>query len=158
MVLSCLLNSTRCVHLWTLGMEGVTFKKCVFKGSRTGRTEQQPGERNTKTSVVISTSVTLTLDFPQLQKHRKLCYPCSCMDMKRKRCSKNEWKSDLAAMSWGKRGVENHRTCTLFSSIRTMWPHNVSIALSQNGPDHNNNKKWTADFLKKEYFRRYFKK
>lgn len=34
MIFFCLLNSTRSAYLWTLRMEGVTFMKCVFKGSR----------------------------------------------------------------------------------------------------------------------------
>lgn len=138
-ILSCLLNSTRFVHLWTVGMEGVTFKKCVFKGSRTGRTGQPPGEQNTKSSVVISTSVTPSLHFPQLQKHWKLHYPCLCVDMKRKPGNKNEGRSDLAAKSCVKGGVEDQRTCAPFSALRTMWPPwgNTFVSSSHNGHNHN---------------------
>lgn len=115
-ILLRLLNSPRLVHLWTLGMEGVTLKKCVFKGSRTGRAELQPGEQSAESSLVISTLVTPSLHFPQLQKHRELCYPCLLGDMKRKPCNKNEWRSDLAVKSCGKRWAENQRTWILFST------------------------------------------
>lgn len=114
----CLVNATRFAHLWTLGVEGVTFK-CVFKGSRAERADQQPGEESTEYPTVILTLMTPSFHFPKLQKHRELCYPCLPRDMKRKSCNKNKCgRSDVAVKSCGKRWVENRRT--RFPLIRTM--------------------------------------
>lgn len=127
-ILSCLLSSTRFVHLWTLGIEGVTFKKCVFKGSRMGRTEQQPGEQNTKSSVVISTSVTPSLHFPQLQKHRKLRYHCLFVDMKGHHATKMSrgqiWQQSFVQR--GELGIRGPTHCFLLSGLCD--PHESTLS------------------------------
>lgn len=124
MSLFCLLSLTRS---WKRGMEGVTCKKCIFKGSRMGRVQQQPDEQSAKSFAVISTLVTPLLHLSQLQKHRELHYSCFLGDIKRKSCNKNEWKLDLAVKSCGKKGVENQRTWSLFSTNQNYVTTNRSM-------------------------------
>lgn len=123
MILLCLIKSARLAHLWTLEMEGVTFKKSVFKGSRKGRAEQQPGEQNAKSSAVISTLVTPSLHSTSLScNNRELSYPCLLEDMKRKACNHDAWRLNLAVKSMEKGEVRIRRPEPCFPPIGTLWP------------------------------------